>query len=50
MINHQPNVAAINYLYKETREKYLRLREENTLFGFEVENKEIVPLFDPHTC
>lgn len=40
------NVSAINTLMKETEEKYLRMNKEKQNFGFEIENNEIVPLFD----
>jgi len=43
------NVAAINRLYRETNEKYTKEGKENKLFGFEIENQEIIPLYDvPH--
>jgi len=43
------NVAAINRLYKETNEKYIKEGKENKAFGFEIENQEIIPLYDvPH--
>jgi len=41
------NVAAINKLRAETNAKYLHLGQENRLFGFEINNQEIIPLFDP---
>jgi len=41
------NVAAINKLRAETKTKYSRLGQENRLFGFEINNQEIIPLFDP---
>jgi len=41
------NVAAINKLKMETKEKYLQLGKEKQTFGFEIGNQEIVPLFYP---
>jgi len=41
------NVAAINKLKMETKDKYLQLGKEKKFFGFEIGNQEIVPLFDP---
>jgi len=41
------NVAAINKLRAEINAKYLRIGQENRLFGFEISNREIIPLFDP---
>lgn len=41
------NVAAVNKLKSETNEKYKKLGEENKIFGFEIDDQEIVPLFDP---
>lgn len=40
------NVAAINRLLKETNEKYINAGKENSKFEFEIENQEIIPLFD----
>lgn len=42
-----PNVSAINQLYIETKGQFLRSRQENQLFGFTIDGKEIVPLYDP---
>lgn len=43
------NIAAINLLYKETKEKCIKEGKENRTFGFEIENQEIIPLYDvPH--
>lgn len=43
------NQAAIKMLLKDTSEFYARKNEENPYFGFQVDNKEVVPLFDvPH--
>ncbi|XP_069363866.1 uncharacterized protein [Maniola hyperantus] len=43
------NVAAINKLIEETKEKYLGMNKKYTQQTFEVNSKEIVPLFDaPH--
>lgn len=43
------NQAAINKLLKETNQKMIREATENRYFGFLVEDKEVVPLFDvPH--
>ncbi|KAJ8973209.1 hypothetical protein NQ317_008176 [Molorchus minor] len=43
------NVAAINKLMAETSEQCLQKKEQNTYFGYIIDNKEIVPLFDvPH--
>lgn len=42
-----PNVSAINQLYRETNEQFLRSEQENQLFGFTIDSKEIVPLYDP---
>ncbi|KAB0800837.1 hypothetical protein PPYR_06576 [Photinus pyralis] len=43
------NQAAINSLIKDTREHFLREGQENRLFGFLVNNQEIVPFYDvPH--
>lgn len=43
------NKSAINYLIKETREKYLRLNRDWNKNTFEIDGKEIVPLYDaPH--
>lgn len=41
------NVTAVNILKKETNERYLQLGKENKIFGFEIGDQEIVPLFDP---
>lgn len=41
------NVAAINNLIRETNIKYLKTEKENCIF--EINNKEIIPIFDvPH--
>lgn len=43
------NQTAINMLVKETNESFLRKGEENTYFGFLVNGKEVIPLYDvPH--
>lgn len=43
------NVAALNRLRQETNTKYMKKEKENRLFGFEINDKEIIPLFDvPH--
>jgi len=43
------NIAAINLLYKETKEKFIKEGKENRTFGFEIENQEIIPLYHvPH--
>lgn len=43
------NVSAINTLIKQTKEKYLRKNEEYYRDTFEVEDQEVIPLYDtPH--
>lgn len=43
------NVAAINILMRETVQDYLKMGVEKRSFGFEINNQEIVPLYDvPH--
>lgn len=43
------NIAAINILIHETTEDYIKRSTEKRNFEFEIQNKEIVPLFDsPH--
>lgn len=43
------NQATINSLLKDTEEYFKREGKENELFGFLVNNKEIIPLYDvPH--
>lgn len=43
------NVAAINRILKETHKKYIEKGKEHTTFGFEIENQEIIHLYDvPH--
>jgi len=43
------NVAAINRLRQETNTNYTKKEKENRLFGFEINDKKIIPLFDvPH--
>ncbi|KAK9685299.1 hypothetical protein QE152_g38152 [Popillia japonica] len=43
------NRAAIKHLVDETKLQYSRSNKPYTIFGFEVDGKEIVPLFDyPH--
>lgn len=41
------NRSAINSLYEETNRYFGQKNEENRLFGFLVDGKEIIPLFDP---
>nr|CAI5840766.1 unnamed protein product [Callosobruchus analis] len=41
-----PNRAAINRLYRNTHMDYARRGEDNWNFGFEIDGKEIVPLYD----
>ena len=41
------NVAAINGFIEETRAKYLRKNAEYRKVGFEVNDKEVVPMVDP---
>lgn len=43
------NVAAINRLHQVTNSKYLKKEKKNRLFGFEINDKEIIPLFDVPT-
>lgn len=40
------NESAINRLHQETNSQYLKIGKENRVFGFEINDKEIVPLFD----
>lgn len=43
------NVAAINRLNHETNINYLKAGKENCVFGFEINDEEIIPIFDvPH--
>ena len=43
------NIAAVNKLYNETKEYFIRKGEENRMFGVLIGEKEILPLFDcPH--
>ncbi|XP_047541820.1 uncharacterized protein LOC125074537 [Vanessa atalanta] len=43
------NVSAINYLIKETKQEYAKAGKEAKDGVFEVDNEEVVPLFDvPH--
>uniref|UniRef100_A0A1Y1NHP2 THAP-type domain-containing protein n=1 Tax=Photinus pyralis TaxID=7054 RepID=A0A1Y1NHP2_PHOPY len=42
-----PNRSAINLLYSETNRIFKSRDQENRLFGFLVNDKEIVPLYDP---
>ena len=43
------NVSAINHLINKTREKYIRKNEEFRNAVFEIDGKEIIPLYDsPH--
>lgn len=45
-----PNRAAINFLMTETRNRYSVysvLNKEKTNLGFEIEGKEIIPIYDP---
>lgn len=44
---HPVNVTAVNKLYEKTNSLYSRQSRENRNFGFEVDGKEVVPLFDP---
>lgn len=41
------NRTAINHLIDETKAKYLREMKGKRTFGFEINDNEIVPLFDP---
>lgn len=41
------NVAAINILMQETIQDYCKKGIEKRSFGFEINNQEIVPLYDP---
>lgn len=41
------NVAAINIHKAETKSKYLKMKMEKKIFGFELGGEEIVPLYDP---
>ena len=41
------NKPAYNALRDETRQKYIRRNEECRTFGFEIDDEEIIPLFDP---
>lgn len=41
------NVAAINILKAETKSKYLKMKMEKKIFGFELGGEEILPLYDP---
>ncbi|XP_050497722.1 uncharacterized protein LOC126878870 isoform X1 [Diabrotica virgifera virgifera] len=44
-----PNAAAVNLLTQESRTEYLRIGQDYQYFGFLVNGKEIVPLYDtPH--
>ncbi|XP_050497704.1 uncharacterized protein LOC126878851 isoform X2 [Diabrotica virgifera virgifera] len=44
-----PNAAAVNLLIQESRTEYLRIGQDYRYFGFLVNGKEIVPLYDtPH--
>lgn len=40
------NVSAINRLRQETNSQYSKKGKENRVFGFEINDKEIVPLFE----
>lgn len=43
------NIAAFNILIHKTTVDYIKKGTEERNFGFEIQNKEIVPLFDsPH--
>lgn len=43
------NRAAISMLLKETKELFLRKNEANPNFGFIVDDREVIPLYDiPH--
>lgn len=42
-----PNRSAIDKLYEETTRLFGQKNEENRLFGFLVDEEEVVPLFDP---
>lgn len=43
------NVSVINKLRQETNSRYSKKGKENRVFGFEINDKEIIPLFDvPH--
>ncbi|KAK7590558.1 hypothetical protein V9T40_002171 [Parthenolecanium corni] len=41
------NISAINNLLQETRVAFIRKGEENRHFGFLVDDREVIPLFDP---
>lgn len=41
------NEGAIKLLYQKTERKYAAKGEESRRFGFDVDNKEVVPIFDP---
>lgn len=41
------NVAAINILLRETQQHYVKKNIDKRSFGFEINNQEIVPLYDP---
>lgn len=41
------NVAATNILLQETNEYYIRRGTENRSLGYEIDEQEIVPLYDP---
>lgn len=43
----QTNMAAINQLIKDTQNEYSRKHEEYRGSGFEVNGKEVIPIFDP---
>ncbi|XP_074025793.1 uncharacterized protein [Leptinotarsa decemlineata] len=44
-----PNKSSINQLQKDTREEFLREGKEKTCFGYCINGKEVVPLYDvPH--
>lgn len=43
------NVSAINYLIQETREKYIKNKMELKHNIFEIDNNEVIPIYDtPH--
>jgi len=42
-----PNRAAINFLMTETLNRYAVLNKEKTNLGFEIEGKEIIPIYHP---
>lgn len=43
------NRSAISFLYKETEAEYARRNKEKRTFGFEIDDEEIVPIYDvPH--